>query len=76
MNLVFDIETDDLDASIIWCIVALDVDTKEVHTFNPSEIDEGIMFLSKADKLIGHNIIGFDIPVINKLKMLICLIRK
>ena len=68
MNLVFDIETDDLDASIIWCIVALDVDTKEVHTFNPSEIDEGIMFLSKADKLIGHNIIGFDIPVINKLK--------
>ena len=45
MNLVFDIETDDLDASIIWCIVALDVDTKEVHTFNPSEIDEGIMFL-------------------------------
>ena len=63
-SLVFDIETDGLDAQKIWCISALDVDTEEQHSFGPSE---GFDLLLKADKLIGHNIIGFDIPVINKL---------
>lgn len=53
-------------ATEIWCIVAIDQDDK-VYSFDPGEIDKGIEFLSKADKLIGHNIIGFDIPVIKKL---------
>ena len=66
-SLVFDIETDGLDAQKIWCISALDVDTEEQHSFGPSELSEGFDLLLKADKLIGHNIIGFDIPVINKL---------
>ena len=64
---IFDIETDGLDAQKIWCISALDVDTEEQHSFGPSELSEGFDLLLKADKLIGHNIIGFDIPVINKL---------
>jgi len=66
-SLVFDIETDGLDAQKIWCISALDVDTEEQHSFGPSELSEGFDLLLKADKLIGHNIIGFDIPVVNKL---------
>ena len=53
-------------ATEIWCIVAIDQDDN-VYAFDPKEIDKGIEFLSKADKLIGHNIIGFDIPVIKKL---------
>jgi DNA polymerase I len=53
-------------ATEIWCIVAIDQDDN-VYSFDPKEIDKGIEFLSKADKLIGHNIIGFDIPVIKKL---------
>ena len=28
MNLIFDIETDDLDATRIWCIVAKEIDGK------------------------------------------------
>ena len=67
MDLVFDIETDGLDASKIHCIVAID-EKDCVHAFDNKQIDEGIKFLQKADKLIGHNIIEFDITVIKKLK--------
>ncbi len=67
MNLVFDIETDGLNASVIWCIVAKDIDTKQVYSFSPSNIEEGIELLAKSKILIGHNILGFDIPVLEKL---------
>ena len=67
MDLVFDIETDGLNASLIHCIVAID-EHDCVHAFDNEQIDEGIKFLQKADKLIGHNIIEFDIPIIKKLK--------
>ena len=66
MNLVFDIETDDLKATKIWCIVAINDDDK-VFSFGPDLIDEGVKFLNSAETLIGHNILGFDIPVIKKL---------
>ena len=69
MKLVFDIETDGLyqDATQIWCMVAIDENNK-VYTYNPDQIVEGIKLLEQADKIIGHNIIGFDLPVIKKLK--------
>ena len=67
MNLVFDIETDGLDPSKIFCISAIDVDTEEQKNFDVNNISNGIGYLMGADKLIGHNIIGFDIPVIKKL---------
>ena len=66
MQLVFDIETDDLDATLIHCIVAQDVDTEEIYKFPPDKLQEGYKFLTTADTLIGHNIIGFDIPMVHK----------
>ena len=66
MELVFDIETDDLDATKIWCIVAIDENDK-VYSYSEDKIEKGVKLLQKADKIIGHNIIGFDIPVIKKL---------
>ena len=66
MKLVFDIETDGLDATLIHCIVAVD-EENNTYTFDPNQIEEGVAFLQQATKLIGHNIIGFDIPVIKKL---------
>ena len=54
MNLVFDIEADGLDPTKIFCLVAIDVDTNKVYTFNNTEIDAGIAFLQAADKLIGQ----------------------
>jgi len=68
MELVFDIEANGLffEADTIWCIVAIDENDK-VYSFKPDTIKKGIEFLQSADKLIGHNIIGYDIPVIKKL---------
>ena len=63
-NLVFDIEADGLDPTKIFCIVAQDVDTKDVFTFDNTQLEEGYGLLRAADKLIGHNIIGYDLPAI------------
>tara|TARA_R100001480_G_scaffold26640_1_gene36920 strand:- start:596 stop:2344 length:1749 start_codon:yes stop_codon:yes gene_type:complete len=65
--LVFDIETDDLNATKIWCISTCDARTEEVKSYYGNTLIEGVKKLEEADKLIGHNIIGFDIPVIKKL---------
>lgn len=69
MRLVFDIEGNGLlrDVTKIWCIVAEDVDTGAVHFFRPHHIEAGCQFLAQADCLIGHNIIGYDLPVLQKL---------
>ena len=69
MKLVFDIETNGLlnDVTKIFCIVAEDIETNKVYSFKPEEVEEGIDLLSKATLLIGHNIQGFDIPVIEKI---------
>jgi DNA polymerase I-like protein with 3'-5' exonuclease and polymerase domains len=63
-NLVFDIEADGLDPTKIFCIVAQDVDTMDVFTFDNTQLEEGYGLLRAADKLIGHNIIGYDLPAI------------
>jgi len=65
-NLVFDIEADGLDPTKIFCIVAQDVETKDVFTFDNTQLQEGYDMLSSATKLIGHNLIGYDIPAIKK----------
>ena len=66
MKLVFDIETDGLNPTVIWCLVATD-DKGKFYNYTEDNIDEGIKLLQDADKIIGHNILGFDIPVIKKL---------
>ena len=65
-EIVFDIETNGLKPDKIWCIAAKPLG-EAVVSFGPNKIKEGIDYLNKADSLIGHNIIGFDIPVISKL---------
>lgn len=68
MILIFDIETngylDTLDT--IHSLVALDYAKKEIYSFNNKQIDEGIELLSKASLLVGHNIISFDLPALQK----------
>lgn len=69
MRVVFDIETDGLleEARRVWCLVAIDVDTGETHSFGPDTINQGLELLGKCDRLIGHNIIEFDLPVLERL---------
>ena len=77
MKLIFDIEANGLlphqlteeikqEATIIWCIVALD-NKGNIYKFRPDQIKEGVDLLKSADTLIGHNIIGFDIPAVKKI---------
>tara|TARA_R100000008_G_scaffold29448_1_gene16227 strand:- start:717 stop:2453 length:1737 start_codon:yes stop_codon:yes gene_type:complete len=66
MQLVFDIETNGLNPDKIHCMVVKELG-KEPILFRPNQIEEGIDLLLQASVLIGHNILGFDIPVINKL---------
>ena len=40
---------------------------EELNITDPNEIDSGLELLAKAELLIGHNILGFDIPVIENL---------
>ena len=52
MNLIFDIETDDLDATKIWCIVAKQVDG-QVYKFGPNQIEDALDY-----KKIGKSIVN------------------
>ena len=64
-RLAIDIETDDLDATVIWCAVTKDIDTGEVKVWKAAN---GLrQYIEDQDLLIGHNIISFDLPVLKKL---------
>lgn len=66
---VFDIETNGLldTLTMIHCLVLLNADTEQMHSFGPSEVPEGLKMLEEADELIGHNALKFDLPAIQKL---------
>ncbi len=53
--------------SLIHCIVIEDVRTGEVFSYRPDEILKGLEKLKEADVLVGHNIIGYDMPALKKL---------
>ena len=69
-NLLFDLETTGLlrRGSTIHCIVMRDMNTSDdpiVFDHKPERaIVQGIKQLENADALIGHNIAGYDIPLI------------
>lgn len=67
--LVFDIETNGLlaDVTKIHCMVVQDYDTGRFWSYRPHEIEQGINQLLQADCICGHNVIAFDIPVMEKL---------
>lgn len=65
---VFDIESNGLldDLTTIHCIVLKDINAQQLYSFEPNEVEKGLKLLSNADHIIGHNIIKFDIPAIQK----------
>lgn len=71
---IFDIETNGLlkDLTTIHCIAIQDGKqsdrrVKSLKSYRPDQIEEALEVLENADEIIGHNIIGFDIPAIQKL---------
>ncbi|MDA7495963.1 DNA polymerase [bacterium] len=69
MEYIWDLEADNLldEVTQVWCHVFRDVDTDEVHTFDPTQTQEALDFMDKAKTLIGHNITDYDLRVIKKL---------
>jgi DNA polymerase I len=67
--LVFDIEADNLllDASRIWCVVTKDLGTGEITKFTEENLHEVIPHLQTADRLIAHNGVCYDVPVLRRL---------
>jgi len=67
MQLVFDIETNGLlpGVNTLHVCCTYDLDTKEEwYSTDPQEITS---HLSKATHLIGHNILDYDLPVLEKI---------
>jgi len=73
-RLIFDIETNGLAPSVVWVIVTKDIDTGDIKTFasptgmvGRSSWSAFNEYIEAADEVIGHNIIGYDIPVCERL---------
>ena len=71
-QLLFDLESTGLlrRGSTIHCIVMRDMgtpDDAQVFDHQPERaVIQGVKQLEKADELIGHNIIGYDIPLLKE----------
>lgn len=58
-----DIETDGIDATRIWCVVTMENGVPTVHT-TPDTLSEA---LRSPVSVVGHNLIGYDMPVLERL---------
>jgi len=67
MEAIVDIETDDLDASTIHCIVAKHYQTGEMRQWIGDQCQEFGEWSKRISKFIMHNGISFDAPILNKL---------
>ena len=75
--LVFDIETDGLYDKVtkVFCIVIYDINREETFAYGPDCIDDALSHLATGDVLIGHNVIFYDVPVLQKLHSFNCKAR-
>ena len=66
---VLDIEANGLDPDTVWCIVVRQIGHDDSLTWSGDRLPEFITWLQLQDEceLIGHNLIGYDIPVLEKL---------
>lgn len=68
MQVILDIEADSLTPTLIHCIVVKELTTGEVKSFVQRQCyTEFPKYAEGVTKFIGHNIISFDIPAINRL---------
>ena len=71
--LVFDLESDGLldDVTRIHCLVIYDTETDQTLVYNDEGDQEpivrGVQILQEAEVICGHNVIGYDIPVLQKI---------
>ena len=73
-TLFFDIETNKIndwatlsDLHTCHCLSVYDPMLPKMLTFHGESIERGLLMLSQAERLVGHNVIDFDIPALKKL---------
>ena len=68
-TIVFDIESDGLldEITKIHCIACKDLVSKEEVQFTPDNLDDFTKYINSIQCIIGHNIVGFDLPAIKKI---------
>lgn len=76
-EVVFDVEANALldDVSKLWVIAGIDLQTKKKHVFTDQvckavvpdgSLEDGVKFLVEYDRIICHNICGYDHHVLEK----------
>ena len=72
-TLFFDIETNAIedwtnlsDLKTVHCLSIYDPTIPKMITYHGAGIENGLRELAKADKIVGHNVIGFDLPALSK----------
>ena len=69
MQLIIDIEADKLEnPTKIWCVVCKDIATGEYYVFrnlheDKTEVEKFKTLVKRCTRLVGHNILGYDYPV-------------
>ena len=69
MRLIFDLETNGLldELTLVHSLCMFDLDSGKSYSFHSEDdIERGVHMLDMADEIIGHNIIGFDVPALTK----------
>ena len=68
-QIVFDIEANGLNPDKVWCIIAYERGAKEYITWSGDDLVCFKDWIKEQGELevIGHNIIGYDIPVLEQL---------
>ena len=72
-KIVFDIEANGLDPTEIWCVVMYDIDSRNTHVCYEKQYFWDWLVTDQMERdvepveFIGHNILGYDIPVLEKL---------
>ncbi len=67
-TLIFDLESNGLldTMDTIHSLVIKDLDSKKIFSYKLSQCKTGLRQLADADEIVGHNILKFDIPAIQK----------
>ena len=68
-QIVFDIEANGLNPDTVWCIIAYEREAKEYIEWSGDTLPNFKDWVKEQGELevIGHNIIGYDIPVLERL---------
>jgi len=73
LKVVFDIECNRIhNPDKIWCIVCKDINTDHINIFRNLVDDEEerkrfVSYSKNVKKWIGHNVLGYDIPIMSRL---------